>query len=1446
MSQKNLSHLKVIPANIRRVWRYRDHKFLQGVGNIWQEGRGYIYTYLYRYCQISVSLYSCPCTPVSYPRLYPSATGKGSGQSEVGADRLAPYGVLLWRKSGYAVRLIRDHRFGGAQGALLSSGCWGYQHLKLVAEHWRVKQGQPMEGTSSGTESAPVPTQLAILVPTFDPAVDNVEIWASKVELLAATWPATKLTELSTRLILGCKGTAYQKLQLHQKELLVNDPKSIQKLVELVGGTWGQIPLEKKFELVERAIFRGQQKNDETADSFVSRNDVVWTELLAKNIKMEEIRAYVLLRGSKLANEDKKRVIVESGAESGGALDVKRVTAAIRMLGSGFFQELTGNRRDRTLKTYDHQAFNMEEEIESVDGEHSFWTTADDFLDDNMLETLAAEDDEDALMVLQFEDSIAETVQSDNELSAFFSVYQDARKRLSEKTRFRGFWGVSRKGSDAKGFGKKGKSSKGKGKGGLERRIANSYCRICWKKGHWKNECPMKPGSSSGSSTSSTMPSSIPTSYVTTEEIPPELSQLEAIEATSSLLQQEVWCLTVHDNIGDRRYKMGPIDRKIGDLKKVVGARNKLISRFGHLVESFGKFRKRPLSDRSDRHIPIVSKEQIGEAEGHKIETLRSHIHHSHANDHIQECHFASSGTVGVVDLGASQTVIGSQQVGELLNQLPWQVKQKVKRTSCHLVFRFGNHQTLVSRHALVLPLGTESFRIAVVDGKTPFLLSNTFLKGIQAVIDTHEGTLWSKKLGRYLNIEPSNKNLFLMDINQLWNTTEDNSIIPETVGSDITDPVDCHIMEEKTKANEETEKGSSSVEDREQKHENFHASDVSQVVRPDESHSLTDGNHVGQEGPSISCVSTSEKLVSPSSHVQGKGISEAHAVPPRDVGGRECGTSSTDSGNVARGAIGDDHSLWEGKTGDEIPRSVQRPSLDRLVCGTIRGQSEGRASEVCGLRREATRCGSPGRQGPFQGQIKDEDGSQSESQECTQVHGLRELLDSSASGRDRQRGGHDRASSGLIEPAGSDREHSRTSGVCIDGESQPGQPLDTSRDGDERDAYSLEAAERQARALMSDLVMESPKDRSETKTQWSPDNDFVFHVPCGGHQQTYHRVIQRKVQQFQKELRECVDLVKHRKSLGPRCDLIEVMCSENSELTIQVQQAGGRAVRFGLSQGDLQQKESRHKLFMLIAIHRPRNVWISPECRPWCLWSGYNMSKSEDLMEKILLDRLQSLWQISLGIVLLQHQVQNGCHFHMEQPSGSQMWNIPGSQCIVQNTFRCCFDLCKVGQLKDPKSQMPIRKRLVVQSTSEVLYRELHGKYCDKQHEHKTIEGNTTWQGRSVSLSKYTENYPSKFAKQIVRLIMKEKVRIGIPTCVGESEETHPTKRRRLLNKLSPAAIEENFPDVNWQTVMENVNKETPRVGTKVITHGNTIDMIQKTLSKPRHSTYCSMPGNG
>ena len=168
-----------------------------------------------------------------------------------------------------------------------------------------MSSGTPGDATN---DTGQVPNQLAILVPTFDPSVDNVEIWTNKVELLLLTWPSSKIQELATRLVLGCKGTAFQKLQLHRDEVLINDPKGIKRIVELVGGKCGAIPFEKKFDIVEKALFRGAQKADESSESYLSRNDVIWTELISKKVQLSEIQAYILLRGSRLSSEDKKNV----------------------------------------------------------------------------------------------------------------------------------------------------------------------------------------------------------------------------------------------------------------------------------------------------------------------------------------------------------------------------------------------------------------------------------------------------------------------------------------------------------------------------------------------------------------------------------------------------------------------------------------------------------------------------------------------------------------------------------------------------------------------------------------------------------------------------------------------------------------------------------------------------------------------------------------------------------------------------------------------------------------------------------------------------------------------------------------------------------------------------------------------------------------------------------
>ena len=70
--------------------------------------------------------------------------------------------------------------------------------------------------------------------------------------------------------------------------------------------------------------------------------------------------------------------------------------------------------------------------------------------------------------------------------------------------------------------------------------------------------------------------------------------------------------------------------------------------------------------------------------------------------------------------------MIGGEQAPELLSQLPSHMQKQVRRTDCHLVFRFGNHQTLTSRHAILFPLNKEWFRVAVVNGNTPFLFKGS------------------------------------------------------------------------------------------------------------------------------------------------------------------------------------------------------------------------------------------------------------------------------------------------------------------------------------------------------------------------------------------------------------------------------------------------------------------------------------------------------------------------------------------------------------------------------------------------------------------------------------------------------------------------------------------------------------------------------------------------
>ena len=93
---------------------------------------------------------------------------------------------------------------------------------------------------------------------------------------------------------------------------------------------------------------------------------------------------------------------------------------------------------------------------------------------------------------------------------------------------------------------------------------------------------------------------------------------------------------------------------------------------------------------------------------------------------------------MGIVGLGATKTVIGSNGIA--------------------ITFRFWNQGTLQSEHALA----------AIVPGS----LSNTLLQALGAVIDTQQQAIHATKVSRKSPIKVIERGLFILDSNDLVDTT--------------------------------------------------------------------------------------------------------------------------------------------------------------------------------------------------------------------------------------------------------------------------------------------------------------------------------------------------------------------------------------------------------------------------------------------------------------------------------------------------------------------------------------------------------------------------------------------------------------------------------------------------------------------------------------------------
>eukprot|EP00435_Cladocopium_sp_Y103_P042331 s1525_g11.t1 len=346
-------------------------------------------------------------------------------------------------------------------------------------------------GAGTGTVQSSATGSLSHLpwsmIPSFKPGETDINEYAKKLEFLAGLWPQEHLGQLSSRAAMLCEGSAFKKvMRIDPSKLKVNSDSGVKALVQTLGGIWGRSNLEEKFERFERAIFTTVQRSDESHESYMARHDYQFEELLQMGVGFAEIRAYVLLRNSGLGAEDKKKLIVDAD----GSLEYKNIVSALKLLGSRFFHELqSGNKTLVRSKTYDVNAvFEDEQPVLATEDEYAyfgeFWDESEPCYDEN---------DPDAVVCMQFEEGLMEALQSDTELASCYNTYMEARKRLTDRNKNRGFWNSSSKGFSSQTKGK----SKGKGKWNvrfrkpLSQRILESECRRCGQKGHWKAECPL-------------------------------------------------------------------------------------------------------------------------------------------------------------------------------------------------------------------------------------------------------------------------------------------------------------------------------------------------------------------------------------------------------------------------------------------------------------------------------------------------------------------------------------------------------------------------------------------------------------------------------------------------------------------------------------------------------------------------------------------------------------------------------------------------------------------------------------------------------------------------------------------------------------------------------------------------------------------------------------------
>ena len=256
--------------------------------------------------------------------------------------------------------------------------------------------------------------------------------------------------------------------------------------------------------------------------------------------------------------------------------------------------------------------------------------------------------------------------------------------------------------------------------------------------------------------------------------------------------------------------------------------------------------------------------------------------------------------------------------------------------------------------------------------------------------------------------------------------------------------------------------------------------------------------------------------------------------------------------------------------------------------------------------------------------------------------------------------------------------------------------------------------------------------------------------------------------------------------------DLLEVYAEPDSRLAQAVQDMGGTAMRFTGNDGDLSTYDGQCKLLRWVFEHKPKHLWLAPECLPWCAWTRLNRNKSLASWFEIEGKRDESRKHLQFCSLLMKVQKDANRHAHLENPDASEAWEQPELQELIQGTVRARFDQCQLG-LKHPQNHRFIRKRTTVRTTSHEMHQLLDERFCSGSHVHAHVAGSCKFRGKVVPVSRFAAYYPSGFAKRVAKCILtKQHNMVDCPVLhvdASGDEEERPSKRSR---RFAPSGVSE------------------------------------------------------